>query len=533
MSVPFFTQAMISPGRQSAFRRAAIFHLMLLALSAWAAITLPARYLPHTLGDAVTVAGIIEGAALIGWRLVQLPKSQALEFLLVSPVQPVRVFANEAAVGLARLALIQLSGLPVVLLLAWLGPLELSDVPPLIVMPFVWGTVTGLGLTVWAYERLGIRRWGERVVLVLILIYLVVGVLAAERLQLWLMALPTSYADVIYKAIIAFFRYNPFGVIEYWLAPTRNPDAALERMLVAVAVSTAIVVLLFGRAAARFKGHFHDRHYRPAVSRKRADLNGIGNRPLSWWAVRRVMEYSGRTNIWLSGGFGLVYAAYILAGDAWPVWMGKQVLMIFDQLGGVPAVATALVVLAAVPASFQYGLWDASTQDRCKRLELLLLTELDGVDYWSAAAAAAWRRGRGYFAVALILWLALGLAGRASWLQVAAGVSAGVLLWGFSFALGFRAFSRGVHANGLGSLLTLGIPAITAVLLLARVPILPALFPPGAVYLALTRPPSLAWVVGPVLVAGVTLAIARTARSRCETELRAWYDKNQGIKVLD
>src|SRR5262245_44345617 len=324
MSVPFFSQAMISPGRQSAFRRAAIFHLIWLTLAAWAVIALPARYLPHTLGDALMIAGIVEGAALIGWRLVQLPKSQALEFLLVSPVQPMRVFANEARVGLARLALIQLSGLPILLLLAWGGRLELSDVPPLVTMPFIWGTVTGLGLTVWAYERLSIRRSGERVVLVLILIYLVVGVLAAERLQLWLMVLPTSYADVIYKAIIAFFRYNPFGVIEYWLAPTRNPDIALERMLYAVAVSAGLACILFGRAASRFKGHFHDRHYRPASSKRRADLNGIGDRPLSWWAVRRVMEYSGRTNIWLSGGFGLVYAAYIVAGDAWPVWMGKQ-----------------------------------------------------------------------------------------------------------------------------------------------------------------------------------------------------------------
>src|SRR5262249_11654491 len=117
--------------------------------------------------------------------------------------------------------------------------------------------------------------------------------------------------------------------------------------------------------------------------------------------------------------------------------------------------------------------------------------------------------------------------------QGAAGVGAGVLLWAFSFALGFRAFSRGVHANGLGSLLTLGVPALAAVLLVARVPVLPALLPPGTVYLALTRPPSLAWVVGPLVVGAVTLAVARSSRSRCETELGAWYDKNQGIKVLD
>ena len=64
-------------------------------------------------------------------------------------------------------------------------------------------------------------------------------------------------------------------------------------------------------------------------------------------------------------------------------------------MGGIPVLATALVVLAAVPAAFQYGLWDSNTPDRCRRLELLLLTGLTARDYWEAAAAAAWRRGAG------------------------------------------------------------------------------------------------------------------------------------------
>ena len=39
-------------------------------------------------GNVLLVLGIVEGALLIGWRLAQLPKSQALEFLLVSPLRP-------------------------------------------------------------------------------------------------------------------------------------------------------------------------------------------------------------------------------------------------------------------------------------------------------------------------------------------------------------------------------------------------------------------------------------------------------------
>ena len=108
-------------------------------------------------------------------------------------------------------------------------------------------------------------------------------------------------------------------------------------------------------------------------------------RPLTWWAVRRVTKYSGRVNLWLAGGFGILYALYTIAGPNWPSWLGRRIFMIFDDAGGVAMWAAALVVLAAVPAAFQYGLWDSNTLDRCRRLELLLLSRLDGRDYWQAA----------------------------------------------------------------------------------------------------------------------------------------------------
>src|SRR5262249_38089996 len=156
----------------------------------------------------------------------------------------------------------------------------------------------------------------------------------------------------------------------------------------------------------------------------------------------------------------------------------------------------ALVVLAAVPAAFQYGLWDANTQARCQRLEMLLLTRLDAHDYWHAAAAAAWRRGRGYFAVAVVLWAAAVAAGQVSVGQLLAATAAGVILWGLYFALGFRAFSRGLQANGLGLLLTVGLPALAYGFYRVGCPSLAALVPPGSVYGPGTRPPSLTWVFG-------------------------------------
>jgi hypothetical protein len=384
----------------------------------------------------------------------------------------------------------------------------------------------------WAYERIGIRRWGERVMIALIVIYLVVGVLAAERLSEWLALLPWRFGEFAYRTIFLFSQYNPFGLLEYWLAPTRDAELAAQRTLIVGLSSAGLLALLATRGAFRLKGHFHDRHYRPLTEERKSEESQIGERPLAWWAVRRVMEYSGRMNIWLAGGFGLVYAAYILLGDAWPAWMGRMVFEIFENIGGVPALTTGLAVLAAVPAAFQYGLWDPSLQDRCRRLELLLLTELDGTDYWGAALAAAWRRGRGYLLVAVILWLAMGIAGRATPLQIAMALTAAAVLWGFSFAVGFRAFSRGVHANGLGTMLTLGLPILAGGLIALRLPLLPSLLPPGAVYQALATEPSVAWLPGPMIVTVLTLTIAVSARRHCIRDLRAWFDGNTGRKVM-
>jgi len=532
MSAPFLALAMSSPGRQLSFRRTVVFHLLILSALGWIALHVAPDLLPYV-GDAILVVGIVEGAAMIGWRLAQLPKSQALEFLLVSPLRPKRVFFYEAVGGFGRFALVTLSGLPIYLILIHFGRLQFADIAPLLLIPMLWGGLAGLGLTAWAYESLAVRRWGERIVLVLILIYLVIGVLAAERLQDWLLTLPAALAEFFFRTIGIAFHYNPFGAMEYWLSQRCNREIALERMTIVAAATGMITVGLLARAAARLRAHFHDLHYTPIEAKHRSSESGIGDHPLAWWAVRRVLVYSGRTNIWLAGGFGIVYAAYTVLGDAWPSWMGTLVFQIFERMGGVPAVAAGLTVLAAVPASFQYGLWDASRQDRCKRLELLLLTRLEGTDYWRAAAAAAWRRGRGYFFVALILWTALGLSGRATISQVLAATAAGTLLWAFSFALGFRAFSRGVHSNGLGMLLTLGLPLVAVVLIRANVPILSSLLPVAAVYSASTAPPDFLWLVGPLLTGCITLFVARRARRDCDRDLRAWFDRNQGIKLLD
>src|SRR5688572_32915106 len=112
MLAPFFTLAMTAPARQAAFRRAAVAHLVFISAATAAVLASPTPAVLQTFGYALLGAGIVEGAVLLGWRLTQLPKSQALEFVLTSPVQPRRLFLAESLVGVGRFLLVQLAGFP-------------------------------------------------------------------------------------------------------------------------------------------------------------------------------------------------------------------------------------------------------------------------------------------------------------------------------------------------------------------------------------------------------------------------------------
>ncbi len=530
MFAAFFAQAARSPGRQRVFRRAVIAHVaVLLALVALLPLSPRGGTPTVLLGQFLLIAGIVEGAILVGWRLTQLPKSQALEFLLVSPLRPFHVLLNEASVGIALVALVTLSGLPLLCLLAASGLLATTDLLVMTLLPWTWGAIAGLLLTCWAYEPARVRRWGERVVMVLVLIYLVAGVLAGEKLQMWLQGLPEAIGYPLYRGLIAFRDCNPFGAMRAWTE--QRVDGSWEGMLGVETGSLLVLLALLVRSAWRVEPHFHERHYQPVVLRNGDERGRIADRPLTWWAVKRVSEYSGRINLWLAGGFSVLYALYSIAGEHWPGWMGKSVFEIADRFLGLGGLATALVVLAAVPAAFQYGLWDPSIQDRCKRLELLLLTRLQARDYWHAAAMAAWKRGRGYFTIAILLWMAALFSGQAGLDRVLAAIATGVLLWSLYFALGFRSFSRGVHANGMGMLLTVGLPLATVGLYRHGWALLGSLLPPGSVYGA-TALTGAGWALGPVLAALLALLVTRQGLRHCDAQLRRWYDQHQGRKAI-
>ena len=525
----FFTLAAVSPNRQRAFRTILVAHLLAMGLVIVAMLWRKTG--PLLFGNVLLVAGIIEGALLIGWRLTQLPKSQALEFLLVSAARPPFVLVAEAAVGITRLAFVTTAGLPLLILMVTQGLLLWEDVPVLLALPFAWGLTAGLGLVTWAYEPMGVRRWTEKLAIAGVLVYLVVGVLAGERLPYWLAGLPSGWGDQIVATLRMLHDYNPFGAMQF--AMENAPVWTWERTAWVTTLGVCLSAGFLLRCAWRLKGHFHDEHYRPNVIRDERGRAPVGDEPLTWWAVKRVGRYAGQINVWLAGGFGFVYAARTIAGPDWPDWLGSVVFQLFDRVGGLPMLATAVMMLATVPAAFQYGLWDSSIQDRCRRLELLLLTKLEGTSYWQAAVTAAWRRSRGYFVIALMMWLAAALGGAITGMQAVAGLTAGIILWGFYFTLGFRAFSRGVQANRLGTILTLLLPLATFVLAKSDWPRLAVLLPPGSVYFGSTAATDLWWMIGPLCAGVFTLLLVRRSLERCDGELRAWYDRNHGLKASD
>ncbi len=529
MLVPFFAAAMIAPGRQLAFRRAAVGHVVAVALLSYVAARSGTADTVTTVGYALLALGMVEGAALVGWRLTQLPKSQALEFLLTSPIQPQRLFLAEAAVGMGRYLLVWFAGLPVLGALVFAGAIEPADLLVLAGMPLLWGLLAGLGLTAWIYEPPSVRRLGELAAMGGVMVYLVVGVVAAENLRLWLEALPPALGLFLYNAVKFAHDLNPFGVVRYWFTPDRADPVAWDRLLYLNLAAGAAAVAAAWRAAARLVGHYHDRHYRPIDSSRLAQTELIGDRPLSWWAVKRVMEYSGRVNLWLAGGFSIVYAAYIVAGDAWPAWMGRLVFQLLETWGGAPALATALVVMATVPAVFQFGLWDATPQDRCRRLELLLLTDLGGRDYWHASLSASWKRGRGYLVAAALLWLALGVSGRAAWPAVVTAAAGAAVMWSLAFAVGFRAFAAGAQTSGAASLLTLGVPLALGGFLKIGWTTAAYLLPTGLAYLPLCNGVQPLGALAATFYAAGTVSLTRYAVDRCDPSLRAWYDRNQGL----
>ena len=123
-------------------------------------------------------------------------------------------------------------------------------------MPAVWGIVAGLGLTAWIYEPKRVRRIGELIAMAGVLVYLVVGVLAAENLRLWLESLPPTLGEFLFDSVMYMHAMNPFGVLRYWFSVDSSPVVAWHRFEELNFAALAICILLALRPARDWSGTF-------------------------------------------------------------------------------------------------------------------------------------------------------------------------------------------------------------------------------------------------------------------------------------
>lgn len=521
----FFRLAAQSRSRQKLWRQLVALHLATLAVGLWAGFWRPdvsssTRWI-ESLGHASILLWIVEGSLLVGWRLTQWPKSQSIELVLVTSRSPVAAMLGEQVVGLSLLALVSLSALPIYIM-AWQAGWLDGAVPVLFpAMGWLWGSLAGFGLVSWAYEPRATRRFGERLAIGAILIYLSVGALMGERTFHFLSLVPWGLGEPFRDLFWAFHWNNPFALI-HRLARGGADHEYWRSWVVVHGLALLLLALVIARAAFRLKPHAMERHERkPREARQRLDRQ-FETSPLTWWAVRRVREYSGQINVYLALGTAVLQGSHLLLGPLWPSWLGSDIFLVFDRLGGVPGLVTGMVLLGFVPAAYQFGLWDANDQDRRRRLELLLLTDLNQRDYLRASWFAAWDRGRGYLAAAGILAAAAWWSGTFGTARLACLVLAVVALGAFSFSLGFTYLARRTGAQ-VGFVLSVVLPALVWGIGQWS-PGVAAFLPAGAVYYALARGPSWEPMLAIVFTSFIAAAVLWRSRQRFDADLRAWYD---------
>ena len=197
---------------------------------------------------------------------------------------------------------------------------------------------------------------------------------------------------------------------------------------------------------------------------------------------------------------------------------------------------------ALVPVAFLSGLWDSNLQQRLGRLELLLVSPLEPIQFLWGSVSAGWTRGKGFLACAVAVWIAAAVAGRISWWACAGTILVAanyVLLY---FSLAFRNLARvgGDRAAAVyGLSMSLGFPITTCAMFAVGLGWLGAWTPLGGIYLA-SRPiadqvritglqPAAFWAVlltVNLVYFALSAWLLRSALARFETEIRIWFSDN-------
>lgn len=489
------------------------------------------------------LTAIVCGGFLTAWRVTQLPKSRSYEFHLLTPSGDWELVAGEILAGMIRTAVVVVATAPLLFALWGAEWLSGAGCVALLVVPLVGGWLSGLIMAVVAYEPPWFRRLVERLVLLVVLAYLVVfgllGHFFMPKILTWWAGL-TGTPAATFAQVGATTRYlNPFRLLG---AISSEPGSALVlRLAVVTAVLLLVAGLCFARLVVRLRVHYEEENYYQSGGR-RGSKRTIGANPLAWWTWRRVSQFRGRINLYLTWTTLGLYGCWMLFETHWPPWLAMSQLQMIRTLGGEALLTVAALQLAVVPMAFLNGLWDSNSQQRVQRLELLLITPLAGRDFLRASAVAAWTRGKGYLWGALGIVLAAVASGRITWVD-----AAGITLLGGSylllcFAVAFRNFARvqsdqAVSVRGL--VWSVGMPLLTFALFRLGNHTLAAATPLGGVFvLALPTAERAAWVTctlpevwtitGSVsamcLIA--SLVLLRSALRNFDHEIHHWFEAN-------
>lgn len=529
--------------RSAQLRATVLGAVLVVTFVSIAAVDVGPAELVERLTWAQFLTAVVCGGFLTAWRVTQLPKSRSYEFYLLAPSSDWELLAGEVLAGMLRTTVVVLATAPLLVALWGAEWISGAGCLALLTVPLVAGWLSGLAMAVVAFEPLWFRRLVERLVLLVVLVYLVVfGLLGhfcmPTIVALWSKLTGTPVAT--FAQVGATTRYlNPFRLLG--AVSSETEPGLLLRLAVVTAALVFVSALCFARLVMRLRKHYQEENYfRPGERRKGSQR--IGMNPLSWWTRRRVSQFRGNVNLYLTWTTLGLYSCWMMLEAHWPSWLAINQLLLIRTLGGEALLLVAALQLAVVPMAFLNGLWDSNSQQRVRRLELLLITPLAGREFLWASAMAAWTRGKGYLLGALGILMASLIAGRITGLEAIGilGLGASYLL--LCFAVAFRNFARVESDQSVtvrGMVWSIGMPLLTFALFRVGNDMLAAATPLGAVFImALPTAERAAWIDGSMTtvwtISGVIMAgcligaclLLRSALRNFEREIHTWFEAN-------
>lgn len=457
------------------------------------------------------LTSVVVGGGLTGWRVTQFTKTRAAEFYLVAPLSDWTLILGEVLGGALQTLMVLVATLPIVAAMYGAGWVDPAQAFGLITIPIAFGWLVGIALATVAYSPVWLRKLGEHIAMVFLLAYFILFGLVGHYFVPWFVGWLSQMTQTPLTVLTQFdqsLRYvNPFRLVG--AIGRESGEAFFLQVLTVFGVLLGFSLLGVWYLVRRLRKHYLEENY-SNQNREQKSSRPIRENPLAWWTHRRVSQFRGQINIYLGWGCVLLYSLWVAISVSQGAVVQWMIMAVFYFFGGSAMIGAFGLQFGLVSTAFLNGLWDSNTQQRVSRLELLLVSPLTAREFLGGSIAAAWTRGKHYFAMAVVAWgvpaaltvivplfrpvsrskaLAT-LAPTSIWAFLFAMFVAAVYVF-FVFSIAFRNFARLKGDNQvarLGLLLSLGIPLLTSALFFLNLGWLGALVPLGAVFLLTSDP---------------------------------------------